>query len=62
MLKSILKENGVQEIKKNEQKSINGGVLSTNCDDIQGCQYGGYWTPTFRNGIVLICCAGTPDN
>ncbi|MDH7446914.1 hypothetical protein [Aquimarina sp. 2201CG14-23] len=25
MLKNILKENGVQEIKKNQQKSINGG-------------------------------------
>ncbi|WP_299244985.1 hypothetical protein [uncultured Aquimarina sp.] len=25
MLRSILKENGVQEIKKNQQKSINGG-------------------------------------
>jgi len=62
MLKNILKENGVQEIKKNEQKGINGGITSTSCDAIQGCANGGFWTPTWRNGLVLICCAGTPDN
>jgi len=33
MLQNILKENGVTEINKNQQKSINGGFGSLGCAD-----------------------------
>lgn len=62
MLKNVLNVNGVKKLDKKAQEKINGGVLHTNCDDIQGCDYGGYWSPTWREGVVLVCCAGSPDN
>jgi len=45
MLKSILKLNGAQELKKNEQKSMNGGKAPAG-----GCDPGTYWHPIER------CC------
>ncbi|MHA7057885.1 hypothetical protein ACWGOQ_0011735 [Aquimarina sp. M1] len=60
MLKNILKVNGVQEMNKGQQKSINGGGPGSNCDDIQGCRYGGYLSFA-GGGVVLNCCAGTPN-
>ncbi|WP_299439693.1 hypothetical protein [uncultured Aquimarina sp.] len=61
MLKNILNVNGVQELNKKEQKTVNGGTFHTNCDDIQGCMYGG--SLVFIGGRPrLMCCAGSPDN
>jgi len=54
MLKNILKLDGAQQLTKNEQKSINGG-LPTGCDK-PGCIYIPYPEP------AGVCPAGTsPD-
>ncbi|WP_343914701.1 hypothetical protein [Aquimarina litoralis] len=62
MLQNILNVEGIEKLNKDTQKEINGGIINTNCDDIQDCQFGGYWVPTFRNGVVLVCCAGSPNH
>lgn len=61
MLKNILNLKGIEKLNKTAQKGVNGGTLHTNCDDIQGCQYGGFYFQTGSRWI-LSCCAGSPDN
>jgi hypothetical protein len=57
MLKNILKLEGAQKLSKNEQKSINGGLICNN--DACIIQYGLYTCyRTKCNGIVYdaSCC------
>ncbi|MBW1298858.1 hypothetical protein [Aquimarina litoralis] len=62
MLQNILNLKGIEKLNKDSQKKINGGVINTNCDAVPSCPFGGYRTPTFRKGLMLVCCAGSPDN
>ncbi|AXT58472.1 hypothetical protein J8L88_22640 [Aquimarina sp. MMG015] len=51
MLKNILKENGVQEIKKNQQKSINGGNGNPACAQAISI-----------DGTLCLCLGWYPQN
>jgi len=51
MLQNILKENGVKEIQKNQQKSINGGFRNLGC--AEGISL---------NGKLCICLGWYPQN
>lgn len=57
MLKNILKLNGAQELSKNEQKSVLGGLLTqAQCEDL-----GGTWNCVFNASGVYRCnCSGIP--
>ncbi len=65
MLKNILKLDGAQEIKKNEQKTISGGFVgsSNNCTSDQDCELTGLYCPgqvrclPFNGGV----CLGRPN-
>lgn len=65
MLKNILKLDGAQQLSKNEQKTINGGITQACAESMLGCRIkgttacgGAYPTETTKPscGTLKLCC------